>query len=87
MSSLAPLSFQPSPFRQNSWFAEAPTVRYTVYQSLSGYVVHHQRISPDATEQTLAPERLCHFFTSFEDALAACDEHYRAMLQLPSTRR
>lgn len=76
------LVFEPSPFRRNSWLAELPLMRYTIYQSLSGYVVHHQRLTPDATGRTLAPERLRHFFSTFDEARVASEEHYRAVISL-----
>jgi hypothetical protein len=86
MSAPGILDFQPSPFRRNSWFAEGPAIRYTIYQSLSGYVVHYARLTPDATGTTLAPERLRHFFATFDEANAACEEHYRTAVG-PSSRR
>jgi hypothetical protein len=72
--------FEPSPFRRNSWYAEVPGFRYTIYQSLSGYVVHHARLAADATGSTLAPERLRHFFATFDEARIACEDHYRSTI-------
>jgi hypothetical protein len=73
------LTFEPSKFRSHCWIAEAPLVRYTIYQSISGFVVHYQRIAPGATGQTVPPERLRIFFLSFDQARSASEEHYHTV--------
>jgi hypothetical protein len=57
--------------------AELPDRRYTVYESLSGFVVNFHYICAHDPGQTPAPERLRHFFSSFDEAALACGEHYR----------
>lgn len=70
------LSFKPSEIRDRCWVAETPDTRYTIYESLSGFVVNYQRIVTGATGLTPAPQRLRHFFGSFADAARACSEHH-----------
>ena len=55
-------------------------MRYTIYESLSGFLAHYQRTTSDATGQTPAPQRLRSFFRSFDAAAAACGEHYRSLV-------
>jgi hypothetical protein len=74
------LAFTPSPIRAQTWIAEPKGMRYTVYESLSGFLAHYERTTSDATGQTPAPHRLRTFFSSFEEAARACREHYDSRL-------
>lgn len=79
MSTLPSLDFMPVPLHTGVWVAEATSVRYSIFQSNSGFVVHCQRFGPDHTGNTPIGGAPRGMHPSFEAAVAACLAHYQSL--------
>ncbi|HEX3134395.1 MAG TPA: hypothetical protein VHX44_12525 [Planctomycetota bacterium] len=73
------LRFEPSAVRRGCWIAEPPGARYTVFESVSGFVILFQRVASDATDETSVPHQFRHFFPTYDAAAHACAKHYVLM--------
>lgn len=77
MSFTRTLEFRPLPLRTGIWFADVTNLRYTIFQSTSGFVVDCQRLHPTATGNTPVGGFPRGLHPSYEAAVNACNEHFQ----------
>ena len=78
MSLVRTLNFQPLPLRPGIWFAEITNLRYTIFQSNSGFVVDCQRLSPGSTGNTPVGGAPRGLHASYQVAVEACNAHLQS---------
>lgn len=78
MSLVRALEFKPLPLRAGIWFAEVTNLRYTIFQSNSGFVVDCQRFGNGATGETPIGGAPRGFHPSFQAAVDACNAHLQS---------
>ena len=80
MTSVRTLVFQPLPLRPGIWFAEVTNLRYTIFQSTSGFVVDCQRMDPGSTGNTPVGGAPRGLHPSYQSAVDACNAHLQSQV-------
>lgn len=81
MSTASGLTFTPVPLRPDVWKAEVTGFTYSIFKSRSGYVVHCGSPGNGRSGDTPMESSPRGLHPSFEAAVAACEQHYRKMMQ------
>lgn len=79
MSLIRTLDFKPLPLRPCVWFAEITNLRYTIFESPSGFVVDCQRFEPSSTGNTPVGGAPRGLHASFQAAADACNTHLQSI--------
>ncbi|HEX3132678.1 MAG TPA: hypothetical protein VHX44_03735 [Planctomycetota bacterium] len=81
MSTIGALDFQPVPLRTGVWKAEVTGMTYTIFKSVSGYVVHCGRRDHGGSGDTPVGGTPRGLHASYAVAVDACNAHYRSLMK------